>query len=220
MNTIELDGDNERLEYELNRDIMRSSEVQRLEDQVDELIRFANRYPTLGEEKLRKDTEEREKAEKRLIHPMGLNPEELRKQFEEDKAVIAEVKPLLLEAKQIVHRHKLLVEKNEGDAQPLADKMLDICDKARKPAEEINKLVQPLLRSGVELYEKKMVENSIKKLRKSVKEYNELEEEYGELSSQINRLRVKIQPPSFPETKLPLLSRFKPKLAQQVMGNE
>lgn len=217
---IELDGDNEKLEYELNRDILRSSEIQKLEDEVDELIRFANRYEEIGEGKLKEDEKEWEKRSKTLTAPSGLNPEQLREEFEKDKALVEEVKPLLVEAKEIVHRHKLLVKKNEADAQPLADKMAQICVRARNPAEEINRLVQPLLRSGVELYEKKMVENSIKKLRKAVGEYNRLKEEHRELDGKVNSLRVKIQPPELPPTKLDLLFRFKPKLAQKVVGNE
>lgn len=85
-----------------------------------------------------------------------------------------------------------------------------------KRAEEISRFVQPLLRSGVELYEPKMVEKAIRNIARLLLPFDEAEKEYDELVSKIHSYNIDPPLPQFPPTKLSTLSQFKPNLMQRI----
>lgn len=125
-------------------------------------------------------------------------------ELEEDKRIIAHAIPFTEEIVAAYKERREELKKAELEATPLVAKANEIVKRFPKLVEEINRLVEPLLRSDVELYQKKMVDEKIRKLRPLLSKFNKIRKEYETVEGQVLQLHVHTNPwlPGVPSTRL------------------
>lgn len=124
--------------------------------------------------------------------------------LEEDRRIIAHAIPFTEEIVAAYKERREELKKAELEATPLVAKANEIAKGFPKLVEEINRLVEPLLRSDVELYQEKMVDEKIRKLRPLLSKFNKIRKEYETVEGQVLQLHVHTNPwlPGVPSTRL------------------